>query len=182
MLGANTKCKIGQFNWRPAKKEFHSVWKEIICCGMLSLHFEYSCQTKLSRCIWKQKRYTWHIQQLHYNVGWIHHEKLKFYQSMYPVLNLLTEELPLQQMWIETRFEYIHNHMQWYSKYEEPCISLVKHMVSWLQRSDCHLSIWKEIIKMSSYTMIKLKDLSWLNFLNYSSYQLQSIHSYLTRT
>ena len=149
---------------------------------MLSLHFEYSCQAKLSRCIRKQRRYTSHIQQLHHKVGQIHHEKLKFYQSIYTVLNLLTDELPVPQMWIESRWEYIHNDRQWYTKYEEPYISLVKHMVSWLQRSDCHLSIWKEIIKMSSYTMIKLKDLSWLNFLNYSSYQLQSIRSYLTNT
>ena len=78
---------------------------------------------------------------------------------MYTVSNLLTKKLPLPQMWIETRWEYIHNRMQWYTKYmyEEPCISLVKHMVSWLQRSDCHLSVWKEIIKMSSSPMIQVE-------------------------
>ena len=75
----------------------------------------------------------------------------------YNVLNLLIKELPLPQTWIETRWEYIHNHMQWYTKYEEPCVSLAKHMVSWLRRSDCHLSVWKEIIKMSSSPMIQVE-------------------------
>ena len=78
-----------------------------------------------------------------------------------------TKEPPLPQMWIETRREYLHNHMQWYAKYEEKCISLAKHMVSRLPSSDSHLSVWKEIIKMSSSPMIQVERSFLAEFLEF---------------
>ena len=51
----------------------------------------------------KGDMYNSHIQQFYYRIGWVHHEKPKFYQSMYTVLKLLNKELTLPQMWIDTR-------------------------------------------------------------------------------
>ena len=93
-----------------------------------------------------------HIQQLHYKIAWLHHEKPNFYQSMYTILELLDKEPPLPQMWVETRWEY--NHLQWYAQYESPCLSLAKKMIAHLSSSDSHLSIWKNVIKWSSSSLI----------------------------
>ena len=98
-----------------------------------------------------------HIQQLHYKIAWLHHERPNFYQSMYTILGLLDTEPPLPQMWVETRWEYLHNHLHWYAQYESPCLSLVKKMIARLSSSDSHLSIWKNVIKWSSSPLIQVE-------------------------
>ena len=98
-----------------------------------------------------------HIQQLHYKIAWLHHEGPNVYQSMYTILGLLDKEPPLPQMWVETRWEYLHNHLQWYAQYESPCLSLAKEIIARISSSDSHLSIWKNVIKWSSSPLIQVE-------------------------
>ena len=98
-----------------------------------------------------------HVQQMHYKIGWVQHAKPEFYQSMYVNLGILEKAPPLPQMWMETRWEYRHNHLEWYSKYESACVNLAKKMVLHLPNSDSHLSVWKDIVKMHSVPLIQVE-------------------------
>ena len=96
-----------------------------------------------------------HIQQLSNKISWLHHERPNFYQSMYTILGLLDKEPPLPHMLVETRWGYLHNHLQWYAQYESHCLSIAKKIIACLSRSDSHLSIWKNVIKWSSSPLIQ---------------------------
>ena len=76
---------------------------------------------------------------------------------MYVNLGILEKAPPLPQMWVETRWEYLHNHLEWYSKYESACVNLAKKMVLHLPNSDSHLSVWKNIVKMHSVPLIQVE-------------------------
>ena len=67
-----------------------------------------------------------HVQQMHYKIGWVRHEKSEFYKSTYKRLGIFETSPPLPQMWVETRWEYLHKHLQWFSKYDIACLSLAK--------------------------------------------------------
>ena len=99
-----------------------------------------------------------HVQQMHYKIGWVHHHgKPEFYQSMYVKLGILEKEPPLAQMWVETRWKYLHNHLEWCSKYQSACVNLAKKMLLRLPNSNSHLSVWKDIVKMHSVPLIQVE-------------------------
>ena len=60
-------------------------------------------------------------------------------------------------MWVETRWEYLHKHPQWFSKYEIFCLSLAKKMISRLPISDSHFNVWKDIVKIHSTPLIQVE-------------------------
>lgn len=98
-----------------------------------------------------------HVQQMQYKVAWVHHQKPEFYQSMYKILGILNKPPPLPQMWVETRWEYLHNHLEWFSKFGTACLNLAKKMISRLPSSDSHLNVWKDIVKMNSTPLIQVE-------------------------
>ena len=98
-----------------------------------------------------------HVQLMHHKIVWVHHEKPEFYKSMYKILGILEKSPPLPQMWVETRWEYLHKHLRWFSKYEIACLSLAKKMISRLPSSDSHLTVWKDIVKMHLAPLIQVE-------------------------
>ena len=106
-----------------------------------------------------------HVQQIHYKIAWIHHEKPEFYKSMYKLLGILEKSPPLPQMWVETRWEYLQKHLQWFSKYEIACLSLAKKMISRLPSSDSHFNVWKDTVKMHSTPLIQVERVFLREFL-----------------
>ena len=104
-----------------------------------------------------------HICQLHYKIAWVHHERPNFYKSMNVVLKILDKKPPLPQMWVETRWEYLHQQLEWYSKYGSFCLALTRKMVTKLPASDSHLNVWKDILKISSSPLIQVVGHFWLS-------------------
>ena len=107
-----------------------------------------------------------HICQLHYKIAWVHHERPNFYKSMYVVLKILDKEPPLPQMWVETRWEYLHQHLEWYSKSGSSCLALARKMVTKLPASNSHLNVWKNILKISSSPLIQVERAFLAEFLS----------------
>ena len=90
-----------------------------------------------------------HICQLHYKIAWVHHERPNFCKSICVVLKMLDKEPPLAQMWVETCWKYLHQHLEWYSKYGSSCLALAHKIVTKLPTCDSHLNVWKDILKIS---------------------------------
>ena len=71
-----------------------------------------------------------HICQLRHKITWVHHERPNVYKSIYVVLKILDKEPPLPQIWVETRWEYLYQRLEWYSKYGSSCLALARKMVT----------------------------------------------------
>ena len=157
MIGDNAKTQTG--NKRGLVKMNSQLFdKEMFLVGcyphVLNIVVRRACQSAFGS---KGDMSNIHVQHMHYKIGWVHHAKPEFYQSMYVNLGILEKAPPLPQMWVETRWEYLHNHLEWYSKYESACVNLAKKMVLHLPNSDSHLSVWKDIVKMHSVPLIQVE-------------------------
>ena len=86
-------------------------------------------------------------------IAWVHHERPNFYKSMYVVLKILDKEHPLPQIWVETGWEYRHQHLNGASSMV-PLVWLLH--VQWLQNY-LHLNVWKDILKISSRPLIQVE-------------------------
>ena len=95
----------------------------------------------------------------------MHHEKPNFYKSMYKILGIMEKEPPLPQMWVETWWEYLHKSLQWFASYGDSCLALAKKMIAGLPDSDCHLAVWKDILKMASSPLIQVERAFMTEFL-----------------
>ena len=107
-----------------------------------------------------------HICQLQYKIGWLHHERPNFYKNMYVVLGILDKPPPLPQMWVETRWEYLHKNLEWGNKYGLACLSLTRKIVSRLPASDYDLAVWKQVIKVLSSPLIQVEQVFLSEFLD----------------
>ena len=83
---------------------------------------------------------------------------------MYVVLGIHDKPSPLPQMWVETRWEYLHKNLESCNKYGSVCLSLARKIVSRLPASDSRLAVWKQVIKVSSSPQVEQVFLS--EFLN----------------
>ena len=87
-------------------------------------------------------------------IAWVHHERPNFCKSMYVVLKILDKEHPLPQMWVETRREYRHQHLEWCSRYSSSCLALARTI---MVTNYLHLNVWKDILKISSRPLIQVE-------------------------
>ena len=85
---------------------------------------------------------------------------------MYVVFKILDKEPPLPQMWVETCWEYLHQHLEWYSKYGSSYLALARKMVTKLPASISHLSVWKDFLKISSSPLIQVERAFLAEFLS----------------
>ena len=69
---------------------------------------------------------------------------------MYVVLKILDKEPALPQMWVETRWEYLHQHLEWYSKYGSSCLTVARKMVTKLPASDSPLNASQFLVSILS--------------------------------
>lgn len=60
-----------------------------------------------------------HVLQLLYKgwLAWLHHQRPSQYKSMYVSLGILRREPPLPQSFIDTRWTYYHETLQWHLNY-----------------------------------------------------------------
>ena len=76
---------------------------------------------------------------------------------MYVSLGILSKEPPLPQTFIDTRWTYCHETLQWYLKYGKACLQLAESLLERLSKSDSHQTIWQDVIKLSSSPMIQVE-------------------------
>eukprot|EP00117_Sycon_ciliatum_P005381 scpid48283/ scgid9350/ len=88
--------------------------------------------------------------QLHYKVGYIHHQKPTYYKALYVSEHILPKPPPLPQEFVETRWSYIHASLKWWAKYGTACVKLGKKMLERLPVSETHYSIWSNIVEMAA--------------------------------
>ena len=98
-----------------------------------------------------------HVLQLLYKISWLHHERPSQYKVMYVSLGILSKEPPLPQTFIDTRWTYYHETLQWYLKYGKACLQLAECLLERLPKSDSHQTIWQDVIKLSSSPMIQVE-------------------------
>ncbi|XP_068721450.1 uncharacterized protein [Montipora capricornis] len=98
-----------------------------------------------------------HVLQLLYKISWLHHERPSQYKAMYVSLGILSKEPPLPQSFIETRWTYYHEMLQWYFKYGKACLQLAERILERMPKSDNHSSVWQNVIKLSSCPMIQVQ-------------------------
>jgi len=80
-----------------------------------------------------------HVLQLLCNVSWRHHERPSQYKSMYVSLGILSKEPPLTQSFIDTRWTYFCELLQWHLKYGKACLQLGESVLEIMPKSDIHI-------------------------------------------
>ena len=98
-----------------------------------------------------------HVLQLLYKVSWLHHERPSQYKSMYVSLGILSKEPPLPQSFIDTRWTYYYETLQWHLKYGKACLQLAESLLQRMLKSDSHYIVWQNVIKLSSCPMIQVE-------------------------
>ena len=98
-----------------------------------------------------------HVLQLLYKVSWLHHERPSQYKSMYVSLGILSKEPPLPQSFIDTRWTYYYETLQWHLKYGKACLQLGETVLERMPKSDSHYTVWQNVIKLSSCPMIQVE-------------------------
>ena len=95
MIGDNAKTQTGN-KWRLAKINSTLFNKQMYTVGcyphVLNIVVRRSYQAAFGS---KGDMTNKHVQQLHYKIAWVHHEKPDFYQSMYKTLEILEKPPPL---------------------------------------------------------------------------------------
>ena len=84
--------------------------------------------------------------QLHYKVGYIHHQRPTYYKALYVSEQILAKAPPLPQEFVETRWSYIHESLKWWAKHGTACVKLGKKMLERLPVSESHHSIWSNVV------------------------------------
>ena len=166
MVGDNAKTQTGHIKGL-VKQNSELFQKQMFIVGcyphVLNITLRRSCQAAFGS---KGDMNNAHICQLQYKIGWLHHERPNFYKNMYVVLDILDKPPPLPQMWVETRWEYLHKNLEWCNKYGSACLSLARKIVSRLPASDSHLAVWKQVIKVSSSPLIQVEQVFLSEFLD----------------
>ena len=88
--------------------------------------------------------------QLHYKVGYVHHQRPTYYRALYVSQGITTQSPPLPQEFIETRWTYLHEHLEWWNKYGDKCLELGRAVLRRMVTSDSHYDIWRAIIRMAA--------------------------------
>ena len=109
---------------------------------------------------------SFNLFQLQYKIGYVHHQKPSDYKALYVSKNILNKSPPLPQQFMETRWTYIHENLQWCTKYGDACLKLGKHILEFLPKSDVHYGIWEEIIQMSASPVLKAERTTLLEVLD----------------
>ena len=98
-----------------------------------------------------------HVLQLLYKVSWLHHERPSQYKSMYVSLGILSKEPPLSQSFIDTRWTYYYETLQWNLKYGKACLQLGETVLERMPKSDSNYTMWQNFIKLRSCPMIQVE-------------------------
>ena len=98
-----------------------------------------------------------HVLQLLYKISWLHHERPSQYKAMYVSLGILSKQPPLPQSFIDTRWTYYYETLQWYLKYGKACLQLGECLLQRMPKSDSHNTVWQNVIKLSSCPMIQVE-------------------------
>ena len=76
---------------------------------------------------------------------------------MYVSLGILSKEPPLPQSFIDTRWTYYYETLQWHLKYGKACLQLGETVLERMPKSDSHYTVWQNVIKLSSCPMIQVE-------------------------
>ena len=98
-----------------------------------------------------------HVLQLLYKISWLHHECPSQYKAMYVSLGILSKEPPLPQSFIDTRWTYYYETLQWYFKYGKACLQLAERILERMPKSDSHSAVWQNVIKLYSCPLIQVE-------------------------
>ena len=91
-----------------------------------------------------------HVLQLLYKgwLAWLHHQRPS---------QILRREPPLPQSFIDKRWTYYHETLQWHLKYGKACLQLAEGVLERMPKSDSHYTVWQNNIKLSSCPMIQVE-------------------------
>ena len=98
-----------------------------------------------------------HVLQLLYKVSWLHHERPSQYKSMNVSLGILSKKPPLPQSFIDTRWTYYYETLQWHLMYGKACLQLGETVLERMPKSDSHYTVWQNVIKLSFCPMIQVE-------------------------
>ena len=98
-----------------------------------------------------------HVLQLLYKISWLHHECPSQYKAMYVSLGILSKEPPLPQSFIDTRWIYYYETLQWYFKYDKACLQLAERILERMPKSDSHSAVWQNDMKRYSCPLIQVE-------------------------
>lgn len=82
---------------------------------------------------------SFNLFQLHYKTGYVHHQRPTYYKALYVSEGILARPPPLPQEFVETRWSYIHESLEWWTRYGKACVQLGKRMLQSSQRK-MHIS------------------------------------------
>ena len=109
---------------------------------------------------------SFNLFQLHYKIGYVHHQKPSYYKSLYVSEKILSKPPPLPQEFVETRWTYIHENLTWYAKYGDACLKLGQRVLQYLPKKDGHFTIWEEILKMAASPVLSTERVTLLEVLD----------------
>eukprot|EP00117_Sycon_ciliatum_P044581 scpid18064/ scgid32145/ len=95
--------------------------------------------------------------QLHFKVGYVHKQRPSFYKSLYVSEKITSVPPPLPQEFIETRWTYIHESLQWWAKYGNACQALGRRIVEKMPKSVNHFGIWEDILRMAANPVLDVE-------------------------
>ena len=90
------------------------------------------------------------LHQLHYKVAYVHHQQPGMYKSLYVSEKITVCPPPLPQEFVETRWTYMSEHLDWWWQYGDACVQLGKTVLASLPKVHSHYHIWREIIQMAA--------------------------------
>ena len=109
---------------------------------------------------------SFNLFQLHYKVGYVHHQRPTYYKSLCVSEGILPTAPPLPQEFVETRWTYIHASLQWWSKYGKSCVKLGQRILQFLPKKESHFSIWEDIIRMAANEVLAVERTALLELLD----------------
>ena len=79
------------------------------------------------------------------------------YKAMHVSLGILSKEPPLPKSFIDTRWTYYYETLQWYFKYGKACLQLAERILERMPKSDSHSAVWQNVIKLYSCPLIQVE-------------------------